>query len=398
MQCFLRSEYTSIRHIYVLHVHNLLPSKLSCLETRWVQSRPRTERERVADLVATLTALPFCDAVHTVTPTADETAIPTPEDAVVHCMWAGTSRRTLTAHPARTSIPATAREIIWRMDALIANHPGAVPVLVADAISATAKDLLRARRAAYYDAGGSLFLCNRASLRPHRPARAAPDGKSRPEPGSGAAAPKSSTASCSHQAPGSAPLDSPSRRASLPHRLRRPPQPRAARMGPDPRSGTDQATASCRRRAPARRLGPKQRIRPLVLRQGLLRPRRPRADARARTTSRFRDPRGRLRPHRRVGRAAPCPVPVERHPHPLPWSPRRTVASIRCSATSTQGASTKAPTSPSPGPRSPAPLHRVSESTASGSPVPVIVYLDLLRAGGRGREMARHLRRERLGY
>ena len=29
---------------------------------------------------------------------------------------------------------------------------------------------------------------------------------------------------------------------------------------------------------------------------------------------------------------------------------------------------------------------------------PVVVYLDLLRAGGRGREMARHLRRERLGY
>ena len=119
---------------------------------------PRTERQRVADLVTTLTALPFCDAVHTVTQSADGTAIPTPEDAVVQCMWAG--RPVELVLLTRTNIyPRDAREIIWRMDALIANHPGAVPVLVADAISATAKDLLRAERAAYYDAGGSLFLC-----------------------------------------------------------------------------------------------------------------------------------------------------------------------------------------------------------------------------------------------
>ena len=60
----------------------------------------------------------------------------------------------------RTNIyPRDAREVIWRMDALSANHPGTIPVLVADAISTTAKDLLRTRRAAYYDAGGSLFLC-----------------------------------------------------------------------------------------------------------------------------------------------------------------------------------------------------------------------------------------------
>ena len=117
---------------------------------------PRTERERVAALVANLTALPFCDAVHTVTPATDDTAMS--EDTIVHCMWAG---RSVALVPlTRTNIyPRDTHQILWRMDALRANHPGAIPILVADAISATAKDLLRANRAAYYDAGGSLFVC-----------------------------------------------------------------------------------------------------------------------------------------------------------------------------------------------------------------------------------------------
>ena len=114
----------------------------------------RTDRERIADLVATLTALPFCDGVH---PVADET--PTPGHAVVHCMWV--RRPVELVLLVRTNIyPRDAREILWRMDALTANHSGAVPLLVADAISATAKEMLRHRRAAYYDAGGSLFLCS----------------------------------------------------------------------------------------------------------------------------------------------------------------------------------------------------------------------------------------------
>lgn len=120
--------------------------------------QPRTEGERVADLLATLTALPFFDAVHTVASTAEETATSTPEDAVVRCTWAG--RPVELVLLARTNIyPRDAREILWRMNALAANRSDIVPVLVADAISATAKDMLRAKRAAYYDAGGSLFLC-----------------------------------------------------------------------------------------------------------------------------------------------------------------------------------------------------------------------------------------------
>ena len=118
----------------------------------------RTERDRVADLVTALTALPFCDAVDSATLTADGTVVPKPADAVVQCMWAG--RRLELLLLTRTNIyPRDAREIIWRMDALTADRPGAVPILVADAISATAKDMLRDKRAAYYDAGGSLFVC-----------------------------------------------------------------------------------------------------------------------------------------------------------------------------------------------------------------------------------------------
>ncbi|MYA15672.1 MAG: hypothetical protein F4089_10995 [Gammaproteobacteria bacterium] len=117
----------------------------------------RTERERIADLLATLTALPFCDSADSVT--AEATAIPSDQDAVVHCRWSG--RHVELVLLVRTNIyPRDAREILWRMDALTANHPGAVPVLVADAISATAKEMLRHRRAAYFDAGGSLFVCS----------------------------------------------------------------------------------------------------------------------------------------------------------------------------------------------------------------------------------------------
>ena len=126
--------------------------------TLMATEQPRTEDDRIADLLATLTALPFCDAIRAVNTTAHETENSTQGDAIVHCTWA--SRDVELVLLTCTNIyPRDARAMLWRMDALTANHPGAVPVLVADAISASAKDLLRAERAAYYDAGGSLFLC-----------------------------------------------------------------------------------------------------------------------------------------------------------------------------------------------------------------------------------------------
>ena len=120
--------------------------------------QPRTEGERVAGFLAALAALPFFDAVRTITPTADETVAQMQQDAVVRCTWAGRPVELMLL--TRTTVyPRDAREMLWRMDALAARHAGTVPVLVADAISATAKDLLRGKQAAYYDAGGSLFLC-----------------------------------------------------------------------------------------------------------------------------------------------------------------------------------------------------------------------------------------------
>ena len=118
------------------------------------------ERERVDDFLGTLAALPFCDGVHAAPRQPDGgLAVPTPEDALIHCVWAG--RPVDLVLLARTTVyPRDAREVVWRMDALRADHPGAVPVLVAEAISATAKDLLRAERTAYHDGGGSLFLCS----------------------------------------------------------------------------------------------------------------------------------------------------------------------------------------------------------------------------------------------
>ena len=120
--------------------------------------QPRTDDDRIADLLATLTALPFCDAIRAVNATAHETENSTQGDAIVHCTWARRDVE-LVLLTCTNIYPRDARAMLWRMDALTANHPGAVPVLVADAISASAKDLLRAERAAYYDAGGSLFLC-----------------------------------------------------------------------------------------------------------------------------------------------------------------------------------------------------------------------------------------------
>lgn len=118
----------------------------------------RIEGDRVAGFVAALGALPFCDVVEAVSPTADAPATPTSSDAFVRCTWAG--RPVAFALLVRSNIyPRDAREVVWRMGALAAGDPGTVPVLVADAISATAKEQLRDRRAAYYDVGGSLFVC-----------------------------------------------------------------------------------------------------------------------------------------------------------------------------------------------------------------------------------------------
>ena len=358
--------------------------------------QPRTERERVADLVATLTALTFCDAVHTVTPTADETAISTPEDAVVHCMWAGRPVELLLL--TRTNIyPRDAREIIWRMDALIANHPGAVPVLVADAISATAKDLLRARRAAYYDAGGSLFLCTEpVYVHIDRPA------------------PRPMASRVQSLFRGS--------RAQVVHCLLLAPSTWFGATRLAEQAGVSPGTASVVLRhleqhewVQTRGRGPTKQRR--VADAGRL------LDAWARSNESVRlfsvrdfyvpvvpEPMLALELHRAfethgadyaltgesaAQRYAPFLSNVTRiHCLVAPRDSRiDTVLRDLDARRVDQGANLSVTRAPFPGAL--ASRERVDGVWLAS---PVIVYLDLLRAGGRGREMARHLRRERLGY
>ena len=151
----------------------------------------RTERDRVADLVTALTALPFCDAVHSATLTADGTVVPKSADAVVQCMWAG--RRLQLLLLTRTNIyPRDAREIIWRMDALTADRPGAVP-------NARRRRHLDHRKGSAPRQASCLPRCrrepfrvHRARLCPHRPARTTPHRQPRAEPFSGHPSPSRS--------------------------------------------------------------------------------------------------------------------------------------------------------------------------------------------------------------
>jgi hypothetical protein len=57
--------------------------------------------------------------------------------------------------------PRDARQVVWQLREYVrGRHAGedAVPLLVAESISPGAKDLLRAERIGYYDSGGSLYL------------------------------------------------------------------------------------------------------------------------------------------------------------------------------------------------------------------------------------------------
>ena len=60
--------------------------------------------------------------------------------------------------------PRDVREVLWHLKGLVhrvepkSNEPELVPVVVAEAISPGAKELLRKERVGYYDSGGSLFL------------------------------------------------------------------------------------------------------------------------------------------------------------------------------------------------------------------------------------------------
>ena len=356
----------------------------------------RTERQRVADLVTTLTALPFSDAVHTANPTADGTGTQTADDAVVKCMWAGRPVELILL--TRTNIyPRDAREIIWRMDALTANHPGAVPVLVADGISATAKDLLRASRAAYYDAGGSLFLCSEpVYVHIDRPA------------------PRPMANRVQSLFRGS--------RGQVVHCLLLAPRTWFGATRLAEQAGVSPGTASVvlrhleqhewvqtrgrgptkqRRVADAGRLleawaRSNESVRPFAAKDYYV-PVVPERALALELHRAFETHRGdyALTGESAAQRYAPFLSNVSRiHCLVAPWDDRIDAVLRDLDARRVdQGANLSVARAPFPGAL--ASRERVDGVWLAS---PVIVYIDLLRTGGRGREMARHLRRERLGY
>lgn len=82
-------------------------------------------------------------------------------DAVIDLAHEGTSYR-LVIEAKRSLFPRDAREAIWQLRSYLAHFDvdgqPAVPVLMAESISTGARQLLRDERVGYFDASGSLFI------------------------------------------------------------------------------------------------------------------------------------------------------------------------------------------------------------------------------------------------
>jgi hypothetical protein len=79
-------------------------------------------------------------------------------DAEVALDVAGKSL-TLLIEAKKTAYPRDVRQVLWQFKALGQDRrPGAQYILVAESLSPGAKEMLRAERIGYYDSGGSLFL------------------------------------------------------------------------------------------------------------------------------------------------------------------------------------------------------------------------------------------------
>ncbi len=79
-------------------------------------------------------------------------------DAEVHLSVAGKSI-VLLVEAKKTAYPRDVRQVLWQFKALRQAYPPDVQhLLVAESLSPGAKDLLKSERVGYYDSGGSLFL------------------------------------------------------------------------------------------------------------------------------------------------------------------------------------------------------------------------------------------------
>lgn len=119
------------------------------------------ERQLVEQFVETLRALPD---VHPESPSWEsaDASRDGRSDAQIDLMIAGKSFRIL-IEAKKAVYPRDVRQILWQLrkyggHLTAGDHDDTVPLLVAESISPGAKDLLRNERVGYYDSGGSLFV------------------------------------------------------------------------------------------------------------------------------------------------------------------------------------------------------------------------------------------------
>ncbi len=83
---------------------------------------------------------------------------PSPSGAEIHLDVAGRPI-VLVVEVRKTAYPRDVRQVLWQFNAQRQAHPSDVQhLLIAESISPGAKDLLKSERVGYYDSGGSLFL------------------------------------------------------------------------------------------------------------------------------------------------------------------------------------------------------------------------------------------------
>lgn len=127
-----------------------------------VLESPPNERQLIEQFLETLRGLPEVhadlDSWESVAPAGDRR-----HDAQIDLRIAGKSF-TLLIEAKKVVYPKDVREVLWQFKEFSRSRPSgqgggeSVSLVVAESISPGAKDLLRTERVGYYDSGGSLFL------------------------------------------------------------------------------------------------------------------------------------------------------------------------------------------------------------------------------------------------
>jgi hypothetical protein len=127
-----------------------------------VLESPTNERQLIEQFLETLRGLPEVHA-HLGSWASVASVDERRHDARIDLHVAGKSF-TLLIEAKKSVYPRDVREVLWQFRDFGRSQPGtggdneALPLLVAESISPGAKDLLRTERMGYYDSGGSLFL------------------------------------------------------------------------------------------------------------------------------------------------------------------------------------------------------------------------------------------------